>query len=147
MLLPESGQRGPAKDVRVCNACSHTPSVYSCVREQRRPFQGALLATTSGLIKSLRALGSPRGRTSICIAEAPGFHSPGAARSPQPPNMRHSVSMTHLFASLHEDDAQVQTRNPGPMDSRPHIPDPATYNLHSAPCTLHLNPNTVHSTP
>ena len=112
MLLPESGQRGPATNVRVCDACSHTPSMYSCVRTQRRPFQGALFATTSELIKSLRALGSPRGRTSICTAEAPGFHIPGAARSPQFPNMRHSVSTTHLFASLHEDDAQVQTRTP-----------------------------------
>ena len=155
MLLPEFGQQGPAKDVRVCDACSHTPSMYSCVRTQRRAFQGALLATTSGFIESLRALGSPRGRASTCIAEAPGFHTPGAARSPQSPNMRYSVSMTHLFASLHEDDAQVQTRNlrllalkPKPCDLQRTLCTlhPALH-LHRAPYTSTPHPETPHLLP
>jgi len=110
MLLPEAGQRGPANDVRVCDACSHTPTMRSCARTQRRPFHDALLASTSGLVDSLRARASP---TSLGAAEAPGFHT-DAPRSPQSPKMKYSVSMPSFHAadpqsSVGDDDVSCAT--------------------------------------
>jgi hypothetical protein len=108
MLRPEAGQ-GPAKDVRVCDACSrHTPSIYSCARTQRRPFHGLALLATSGLVESVRA---SRGRTSQsavgcahttpsapspCASDALGHDAPGAACSVSMPTpMPQSLLLRH----------------------------------------------------